>query len=86
MMRIDTIIIARSGLPPMCVLVIRVDGWRRAKIARALFRAGYPRWQIRSLLRLSERGLDRALSVRGSASFWGAVVAAQIASELREAA
>lgn len=85
-MRIETIIIARSGLPPMRVLVIRVDGRRRARIARALVRAGYPRWQIRSLLRLYAKGLNRVFSARDAASFWGASIAAQIASELREAA
>lgn len=87
MMRIDTIIIHRPGQPPCRVIVVRVDGRRRARIARALAAAGYPRWQIRSLLRLSVKGLACALAdAAGSASFWGSALTARIATEMREAA
>lgn len=65
-----TLIISRSGLPPLRVMLVRVDGRRRARFARALARLGYPAWQMRSLTGLSDTGLKRVLEAE-AAGLWG---------------
>lgn len=66
----QTLIIRRPGLPPLRVLLVRVDGRRRARFARVLARLGFPAWQIRSLTGLSAIGLKRALAA-ADVGLWG---------------
>lgn len=71
--------IKRPGKPALQVLVLRVNGRRRASIARGLFAAGRPGWFIRHKTGLSEKGLARAITGRPD-GLWGA----QLRALLRE--
>lgn len=66
----EVLIIRRPGLPSLRVVVIRVDRRRRARIARALARLGFPRAQIRRMTGLTETALSRVLAWSGS-GLWG---------------
>lgn len=61
-MRVESLTLHRPGRAPMRVILVRVSAHRRARVARALAQAGYSRWRIGVMARLSQAGVQRALA------------------------
>lgn len=66
----EVLFIRRAGRSTMRVLVFRVDRRRRARIARALARRGFPLREIGRMTGLTETALSRVLAWSGS-GIWG---------------
>lgn len=66
-------------------VVLRQDGRRRRKAARAMLAAGWPRWRVALALRIPRSSLERMLAMTPAEMFWGSRAAAALDQAMREA-